>query len=172
MSPPPRYYLALDGQVSGPHGLEALREMASVQAFTRDTLATTEGTENWLPIHAIPGLADALFPVSAKFQLKEKVIIETADSNKPVVVEDILRDNLTAETGRVTPVDYTTRPSRPPGANRRRDFPVSIVCANALGLTAYLLLPAHPAILVPLLAYFVIINIGLYWTFYHVMDRY
>lgn len=169
---PSRYYLALDGQVSGPHGLEALREMASVHAFTRDTLATPEGTENWLPIHAIPVLAETLFPASAKFQLKGKAFIETADSDKPIGVEDILRKNLAAEATRAAPVDYTARPSRSPGSNRRRDFIFSIISANAIGVAAYAIFPSHPFILVPLLAYFVVINLGLYWIFFHVMSRY
>ena len=169
----PRYYLALDGQLSGPHSLPVLQEMASVHAFTRDTLATPEGSENWLPIHAIPALADTLFPSAAKFQLKEKTFAETADSDRPVSVDELLRANLDSEIRHVAPADYTT-PSAPKsaGSSRRRDFLFSIVCANALGLAAYAVFPSHPFLLVPLLSYFVIINLGLYWIFYHVMSRY
>ncbi len=172
-APIPRYYLALDGQVAGPYGLAALREMASVHAFTRDTLATPEGSENWLPIHAIPALSDTLFPEAAKFQLKEKTFAETADSDRPVSVDELLRTNLDSEIRHVTPADYTT-PSSPKsaGSSRNRDFLFSIICANTLGLAAYAIFPSHPFVLVPLLAYFTVINLGLYWIFYHVMSRY
>ena len=74
LDPTSRYHLALDGKVSGPHGLAALREMASIQAFTRDALVTPEHTENWQPIHALPELAAALFPATAKLQLKAKAV--------------------------------------------------------------------------------------------------
>jgi hypothetical protein len=165
--PPPRYYLALDGQLSGPHGLDALKDMASVHAFTRDTLATPEGTENWLPLHAIPALADTLFPSAAKFQLKEKAFAPTSDSDRPVTVEELLHTNLASES-RQPPAAHAPCP----GTSRRRDFLFAAICANALALIAWLLLPSHPFILVPLLAYVVIINLGLYWVFYQVMSRY
>ena len=145
---------------------------ADAAEHTRDTLATPEGSENWLPIHAIPALAATLFPAATKFQLKEKVFVETADSDRPVSVDELLRTNLDSESRHVPPADYTTRPSRPPGTARRRDFLFSIICANAVGLGAYAIFPSHPFVLVPLLAYFVIANLGLYWVFYHVMSRY
>lgn len=171
-TPAPRYYLALDGQLSGPHSLTVLHEMASVHAFTRDTLATPEGTENWQPIHAIPALVGALFPAAPKHQLKSKAIALTTDSTTPVSVEEILRNNLSAEVRAVPAADYTTQPTRPPGRARRRDYWFSMIACNALGLVAYFILGKSAYTAIPLLAYFTMTNIGLYWVFYHVMDRY
>jgi hypothetical protein len=168
----PRYYLALDGKVSGPHGLDALRDMASVHAFTRDTLATREHVENWQPIHALPELADVLFPAAAKFQLKAKAVTLTADSVTPVSVEEILRDNLAAHARTAPPPDYTAQPSRPPGRARSRDYWIAMIACNALGLAAYFVLGRSAYTAIPLLAYFTMTNIGLYWVFFHVMDRY
>lgn len=168
---PSRYYLVLDGQVGGPFGIAALGEMASVHAITRDTLATPEGAENWLPLHAIPALAETLFPVTPKFQLKEKVIQETADSDKPVVIEDLLRTNLQAEA-RSAPPPVPVRSGQRPGSSRRRDYIISALFANGLGLAGYAITPGSAYTSIPLISYFVIINIGLYWVFYQVMSRY
>ncbi|ATC62756.1 hypothetical protein CMV30_01550 [Nibricoccus aquaticus] len=167
-----RYYLALDGQVSGPHGLDALRDMASVHAFTRDTPATLEGTENWQPIHAHAELAAVLFPAAAKFQLKAKAITLTTDSVTPVSVEEILRTNLSAEALTTPPPDYIAQPTRPPGRARNRDYALSALLANALGAAAWFIFPHNPVILVFLLSYLTIANLGLYWVMFHVMDRY
>jgi hypothetical protein len=172
MNAPVRYYLVLDGSVSGPHSVDALREMASVHAFNGDCLATPEHEENWLPIHARPVLASAILPTAAKYQLKARAITPVSDSAKPVTVDELLRGNLAADARQSPPIDYTATPSRPPGRARNRDYLVAAAACNALGLALLFLLPRTPYIAVPLLAYFVVINIGLYWVFYHVMDRY
>jgi hypothetical protein len=168
----PRYYLALDGQVSGPHGLDALRQMASVHAFTRDTLVTAEHEENWQPLHALPELANALFPATAKLQLKAKTVALTTDSITPISVEEILRNNLSAEARAAPPPDYTAQPSRSPGRARTRDYLLTAFLGNGVGAAAWHLLPHNPVIFVLLLSFFTLFNIGLYWTFFHVMDRY
>ncbi len=168
----PRYYLALDGQVSGPHGLDALKDMASVHAFTRDTPATLEDTENWQPIHAFPDLCSVLFPTATKHQLKAKAFTLTTDSVTPVSVEEILRTNLSAEARTTPPPDYTAQPTRPPGRARNRDYALSALLANALGAAAWFIFPHNPVILTFLLSYFTVTNLGLYWVMFHVMDRY
>ncbi len=170
--PVARYYLALDGKVSGPHGLEALRDMASVHAFTRDTLATPEHVENWQPIHALPELADTLFPAATKLQLKAKAITLTADSVTPISVEEILRNNIAADACPVLPPDYTTKSARPRGRARNRDFLVAAILGNGLGAAAWFFFPHNSVIAVFVLSYFTILNISLYWVIYHVMDRY
>jgi hypothetical protein len=174
MSDSPRFFLTLDGKRAGPFTLVALREMASAHAFTSDTLAAPEYDHNWQPIHAIPALRDALFPAAAKLQLKAKTITPTVDSVTPVSVEDLLRTNLSAESRTTSPANLSTpiHPRRSPGRARNRDFAIALITCNALGLAAFFLLPRSPYIAIPLLAYFVVINVGLYWIFYHVMDRY
>jgi hypothetical protein len=172
LSPTPRYHLSFDGKVSGPHGLAALREMASIQAFTRDALVTPEHTQNWQPIHALPELAAALFPATAKLQLKTKTVAITTDATTPVSVEEILRSNLSAADRANPPPDYAARPSRPPGRARNRDYAMVATLANALGVGAWFFLPHNPVVLVALVSYFAIANTGLYWVYYHVMDRY
>ncbi|MGC4074316.1 MAG: DUF4339 domain-containing protein [Nibricoccus sp.] len=167
-----RYYVTLDGKVSGPHGLEALRQMASVHAFTRDTLATPEHAENWQPIHAQPELADALFPTTTKLQLKAKAITHTVDSVTPVSVEEILRTNLASEARSTPQSDYTARSGRRPGLARTRDYLIATIFGNALGGAAWYFLPHDQLILVFIVSYLTMLNVGLYWIFYHVMNRY
>jgi hypothetical protein len=172
MSAPARYYVVVDGAVSGPHGVDALREMASVHAFSRDSLITSESAENWLPIHALPALSDLLFPAAPRLQLKNRVIVPTLDAIAPVSVEELLRENLAAEGRQPAPPVHSATQVRSPGRARRRDYLIAAFSCNAIGLAAFLLLPRTPYMVVPLLAYFVIINVGLYWVFYQVMDRY
>jgi hypothetical protein len=166
-----RYYLVLDGAVAGPYSVVALKEMASVGTFTVDTLITPEGSDAWLPIHALPHLASALFHTKPLPQLKPKEITFTTDAKDPVSVEGILRDNLNVEARREA--DHPTPlPSRPLGRDRRRDFLVALSCANGLGLAVFAILPRSLYTDVPIASYFVMSNIGLYWIYYHVMDRY
>ncbi len=172
MPAPDRYFVIVDGKASGPHGIDALRQMASIHAFNRDSLITPEHAENWLPIHALPALGDQLFPPVPKLQLKSRVVVPTLDATTPVSVEELLRKNLTAEERLSPPRDYTQPAPRAPGKARNRDYLIAALACNALGLAALLVLPRTPHIGVPLLAYFVVINVGLYWVFYHVMDRY
>jgi hypothetical protein len=172
--PHTRYYLVLDGAVAGPYSLVALQQMASVNAFTADTLIAAEdsgGSEAWLPIHALPELSSALFPTAARHQLKPKEITFTTDAKDPVSVEALLRGNLDADAPRGA-THPTPLPARPLGRDRRRDFLVALICANGLGLAVFAILPRSLYTDVPLLTYFVMSNIGLYWIYYHVMDRY
>jgi hypothetical protein len=167
-----RYYLALDGKVAGPFGHVALREMASVNTFKPDTLCTPEGSENWQPIHAVPELA-VLFPLTEKLQLKSKLIIPTSDSVTPISVEEILRGNLSADARRQSDSPALEQQPPPnPGRGRRRDYLIACALFNGIGLLALLVLHRNAFTYAFLLSYFVTSNIGLYWIYYHVMDRY
>ena len=167
-----RYYLILDGKIAGPYGVRALQEMASVRSISIDTPIAREGSENWQSIGNDAELSAAVFPVAPKHQLKAKVISYTPDARDPVSVEDLLRGNLSAAARREPSTAAIAAASPRPGRKRRRDFIVAIAACNALGLAAFFLLPRTPYILVPLLSYFVLSNIGLYWIYYQVMDRY
>ena len=169
--PTTRYYLVLDGAVTGPYSLIALQEMASVGTFTVETLITSEGSDAWLPIHALPHLASTLFRTKPLPQLKPKEITFTADAKDPVSVEGLLRDNLDAEARRAADLP-TPLPARPLGRDRRRDFCIALIVANGLALAAFAILPRSIYIDVPLASYVVMSNSGLYWIYYHVMDRY
>ena len=186
-----RYQLMIDGQVSGPHSLLVLREMASVHAFSVDTLITPENAGIWRAVREDPELFATLFPSTPKLQLKAKVITLTEDSTTPVSVEAILRDNLAAENRRGSRTTHDREKSpppfdapaasfptpmpvadRPPGRARRRDFLITILACDVFAGAAWHFLPHNPVLLVFLLSLATVTNISLYWIFYHVMDRY
>jgi hypothetical protein len=163
-----RYYLPIDGQVSGPHSLTALKEMASVRAFNADTLIVAEGAETWVPLHTLPDLCAQLFPTGTAYSLKNAPPRARAEAGPPIVVEEILHKNLANQTVHEAPLDPVDhRPNR-----RRRDFLLLFAAGNLVALTAFLLMPRDPIVMVPLGSFFVLFNIGVYWVFYHVMDRY
>ncbi|HEX8904548.1 MAG TPA: SPFH domain-containing protein, partial [Longimicrobiaceae bacterium] len=64
--PPPlpqqaSYYVAVNGQQSGPHGIDALRQQAGSGALGRDTLVWKQGMAAWTPA----GQVDELAPLFA-----------------------------------------------------------------------------------------------------------
>lgn len=64
-APPPlpqqaAFFLALDGQQSGPYDSAALRDLARQGRLTPETLAWRKGMPQWTPAAQIPEVADAL----------------------------------------------------------------------------------------------------------------
>lgn len=84
-------------------------------------------------------------------------------------VEDLLRGNLAraqAASGEL----MTPAPKR--SRRRRFDYAFMVVFGNLFAVLAFVLLPGNPMVLVPLLGFVVIYNIGLAWVLFGVMDRY
>lgn len=53
----PSFFVALDGQQSGPHGMDALRGHAREGTLTRETLVWREGMSGWTPAGQVPELS-------------------------------------------------------------------------------------------------------------------
>ncbi|HEX6751936.1 MAG TPA: SPFH domain-containing protein [Longimicrobium sp.] len=61
-TPPPlpqqsSYFVAVDGQQTGPHGMDALRQQAGAGALGRDTLVWKQGMAAWTPAGQVDELA-------------------------------------------------------------------------------------------------------------------
>ncbi|MEZ0216276.1 MAG: DUF4339 domain-containing protein [Rariglobus sp.] len=169
----PRYYLAEAGQRTGPHSLAVLKQLAEVGTITPDTLHAAESEPNdWTPLRDSQVLHDELFPARPHYTLDANRPVEHVnhpDNTAVPSVDEMLRANIArqraAEGELLTP--------QPPRSNkRRRDYLFLVIAGNALGLLVFILLPSNPLVLVYLLAFFVIYNLGLAWTLYGVMDRY
>ena len=166
----PRYFLQLAAGPSGPHSLVALREMASANTFTPDTLIAPENSDTWFAIHDLPELSATLFPGPRKHSLKTKAFVATPDSDTAISVDEILRTNLRAEDSRPAPA------APPPITHypnlRRRDYLLTAAICNGFLITLAWLLPRAPLLDLLLLSAFLLINFILYWIYYHVMSRY
>lgn len=169
----PRYYLADSGQRTGPHSLAVLKQLAEVNTVTPDTLHATESDPNeWSPLRASQVLHDELFPSRPRYTLDAHRPVERVnrpDNTAAPSVDEMLRANL----ARQRQVEGELLTPQPPRSNkRRRDYLFLLVTGNAFAVLAFVLLPANPMVLVNLLGFFVIYNLGLAWTLYGVMDRY
>lgn len=166
----PRYFVRLEAGRSGPHSLAALREMASANAFNADTQISLEESGAWFAIRDLPELAETLFPAARKHSLKTKAFVATPDSDTAISVEEILRTNLRAEGARPAPAvppPVTHYPNL-----RRRDYLLTAAACNGfLGALAWFL-PRAPLSDLLLISACVVINVVLYWIYYHVMSRY
>jgi len=164
-----RYLLKIGDKTTGPHGIAALQEMASVRAFTETALVTDEFSEDWKPVRDIPELHALLFPAKKTLTFKDKTF-ETLpqETSEPVSVHEILQANLVAEAKHPAPFlprsNYRNR--------RRSDFLLCIILCDAIGAAAWWYLPRNHDTTVILLSFLGIINFGLYWLFYQIMDRY
>jgi len=163
-----RYLLKIADKISGPHSIAALQEMASVRAFDESALLAPEGTEDWKAVRDIPGLPDLLFPPRKTISFKAKSFESLPQETKePVTVHEILHANLEAEakSGPLRPmVKYPNR--------RRRDFLTCVILCDLAGGAIYRYLPLSHDATVILVTAFAILNLGLYWLFYQIMDRY
>lgn len=59
----PVFHVAINGQATGPFGLDAVRDRVATGQVTRDTLVWKPGLAGWVPASQIPEVA-ALFPAS------------------------------------------------------------------------------------------------------------
>ncbi len=168
----PRYYIKTESGTTGPHSLDALRQMAELRAFTDEALVAQENGTEWIVLHDLIGLHAELFPpVASKFTLKEKsieVINSKDNSDAPITVEAILHSNLTRQQVSTPPLSFDVR--RP--NHRQRDYWLLMIAGNLFGATLAVFLPHNPFVTVFLLAFFVVFNLGLYWVAFHVMARY
>lgn len=163
-----RYSLKIDGKLSGPHSVPALQEMAALRAFDEATPIAPELTEDWKPVREIPELNAVLFPPRKAIQLKAKVFESIPQIAEPASVSELLRGNLDAEAKNPpSPRFVIRRPNR-----RLRDFLTAAILFNLIGGAGVYFLPHNHVITVSLGSYFAIINLGLYWLFYQIMDRY
>ncbi|HEX2092884.1 MAG TPA: SPFH domain-containing protein [Longimicrobiaceae bacterium] len=53
----PQIYIAVDGQQSGPHSIDALRQRIAEGSLTRETLAWKQGMSQWTPAGEVPEIA-------------------------------------------------------------------------------------------------------------------
>jgi len=164
-----RYLLRTADKTSGPHSVAALQEMASVRAFDENAVLALENTEDWKAVRDIPGLSALLFPPRKSISLKAKSF-ETLSSTatEPVTVHEILHANLVAEAKNAS----SLRPMVAYPNRRRRDFLLCVVPCDLLGGGIAWFLPRSHDTWVILAIFFAMINLGLYWLFYHIMDRY
>jgi len=164
-----RYLLKIAGKTTGPHSVAALQEMASVRAFDETAEVATELSEDWKPVRDIPELQALLFPARKTLTFKDKAFEKLPpETNEPVSVHEILHANLVAEA--------KNAPAFLPRSNyrnrRRSDFLLCIVLCDLIGAAIWWYLPRNHDTTVILLAAGGIINFGLYWLFYQIMDRY
>jgi len=164
-----RYLLKIAGKNSGPHSVVALQEMASIRAFDGSALIALENTEDWKPIQSIPELHTLLFPPKKTLSFKDKAFESLPqDTTEPITVHEILHDNLAA----AAKSEHVLRPGVKYVNRRRRDFLISAVLCDSVCAGIVWYLPLSHDVLVILLTFFAIINFGLYWLFYQIMDRY
>jgi hypothetical protein len=163
-----RYYLYQDGQTTGPHSLEALRQMASLQAVKADAHVAAEDANQWTPLSATPDLAASIFPEKTRFDLKPKQLtaIDNPIGEPPISTEDTLRDNLARQLPLEKPMVFEKRSNQ-----RLRDYLFLVVVGNVPILPVAYFVP-HPVVLMFALGYFVVYNAGIYWVLFHVMSRY
>lgn len=163
----PRYLLKIDSTVSGPFSERALEEMASVRAFTEEALLAPEGTEAWTPLRELPELHARCFPARRRIGLKAHPF-ETVgqENNEPISIDKILQDNLAAEA-KLPPKTWRRLPNR-----RRRDFLTAFLLLNGLFGGLWYFLPRAQATDVAFGSAAIGCSLGLYWLFYHIMDRY
>jgi hypothetical protein len=168
----PRYYLADSGRRTGPHSLAVLKQLAEVSTITPDTLHAAESEpDDWSPLRDSQVLHDELFPARPRYALDLQRPVEHVNRPDNVAVptvDEMLRANLARQESAVPEL---LKPVASPN-NRRRDYLFLMIGGNAVGVVAAFLVPATPLILVPLLAFLVVYNLGITWILYGVMTRY
>jgi len=164
-----RYLLKIADKNSGPHSLVALQEMASIRAFDEATLITPEFQEDWKPVRELPELATLLFPPRKTLSFKDKAFESLPqETTEPITVHEILHNNLAA----AAKSEHVLRPGVKYVNRRRRDFLTTLILCDLVGGAIVWYLPLSHDALVILLTFFALINFGLYWLFYQIMDRY
>lgn len=160
------YFVVIDGAVSGPHTLTALQQMASVHAFDENAQITPASSEAWQAVRENQELHAALFPAAKKLGFKPRDFAKASDSSTPITVEEILRENIAA------PDRFELPPQRKPSMSlRTRDYLIALVLCNGAGIFLYAFLPMNLFIGALLASYFVMVNCGLYWVYFHIMSR-
>lgn len=168
----PRYYVKTESGTTGPHSLDALRQMADLRAFTDEALVGQENGTEWTVLRDLVELHAELFPPSArKFTLKGKsieIINSKHNSDAPITVEAILHANLARQQVSEPPLSLEVKRRN----RRQRDYWLLMIAGNLFGATLAVFLPHNPFVMVFLLSFFVVFNLGLYWVAFHVMARY
>jgi hypothetical protein len=110
-------------------------------------------------------------PPSRKFVFKARAFDQdnVASTSPAPSVHEILRQNLSVQKSAEPEVLPHLHDRR---TKRRRDYWITMLCGNALGGLAAVILPTNVVVLVFLLAFFVIFNLSLVWILFHVMDKY
>jgi hypothetical protein len=110
-------------------------------------------------------------PPPRKFSLKAKEFKRDNAPETPAApgVHEILRQNLAVQKSMEPEVPLNLHDRR---THRRRDYLLVMLSGNTLGALAAVLLHGNVVVLVYLLAFFVIFNLGLYWVMFQVMDKY
>jgi len=143
--------------------------MASMQAFDENALISSEGAEQWSVLRDSPELRASLFPGARKFQFKEKPFTAVnKPTNEPISVEEMLRGNI----AKAQPFEPTVVVAQPPPDRRRRDFVTALVLGYAFTGLIVWLAPRASIVYVAAVSLGAVFTAGLYWVFYHVMDRY
>lgn len=110
-------------------------------------------------------------PPPRKFSLKAREFKRENVAETPAApgVHEILRQNLAVQKSVEPEVPLNLHDRR---THRRRDYLIVVLSGNTLGALAAVLLHGNVVVLVYLLAFFVIFNLGLYWVMFQVMDKY
>jgi hypothetical protein len=167
-----RYFLVEKGQRTGPHSMAVLRQKADIYDLTPDTpIAAESAPEAWTPLRDLQPLCNDLIPPRPQYTLGAHAIERVNSDNVPAApsVQEILRANAVAE--RAAEGEFLKQTAR--RRNRRLfDYLLLAISGNLVAVVAWLFLPTNPMVLVPLLAFAVIYNIGIAWVMFGVMDRY
>ncbi|MET0263148.1 MAG: DUF4339 domain-containing protein [Rariglobus sp.] len=171
MSVAPRHFLQEDGRRTGPHSLAVLLQKAEVHVLTPETLVATEDDpDTWLPLREFQVLCSELLPERPHYTLgpRSVVTVNAASGTSTPSIDELLQDNIARQR-------ETEGELLPPAAHpnqRRRDYLFLCIGGNALAALAAVLLPGNPIILVPLLGFMVVYNVGIAWVLFGVMGRY
>jgi hypothetical protein len=110
-------------------------------------------------------------PPPQRYGLKAR---EFTKANQPATppapsVHEILRNNLVRGQAveEATPMDLTDHRTK-----RTRDYWLVMIAGNGLGGLLWWLLPSSPLISILLPGVLLVLNLGLYWVMFQVMDKY
>jgi hypothetical protein len=161
----PRYRLAIQGSVTGPHSVEALRQMALMRAFDETALVAPEGSDDWNMLRELPHLKTELFPARPAYRLKEKNIVAINDttSGEPISVHEILAGNVAREKNLGTPAQAAESLAAPQhrSPKRRLGFLGAAAALTLVGAGVTVLLPLNGFAITVLIATLAITNAGL-----------
>lgn len=194
MDNPPSTFLRLQGALRGPFTVDQLRELADGGAITPGTEAATDQTGPWAPLETLPQSA-GLFRAPQQFQFKVREIEKVnqqahppvdhheliAAANRPLTppsgtppvpqpndVVQILQSVARKQAVHEAPMEIKRRSNR-----RLRDYLLLMIPLNAFLITVLVWTGlGNPGMFVSLSAAIGVLNAGLAWLMFSVMDRY
>ena len=170
-------YFYLDEQqekARGPFSLEQMCDLFEVGVLNANTRVAEGGASEWLAAADVPVFETALYRASGKSKLTKNSnysVAETEDFGEPVDPKQLLEQNVFCESKlKGTPPPTLKNRS---ATSRSRDYWVAMLAVNAvLAIVLIGFVGSSPYLMVPILSFAVLFNIGLPWLLFVVMDRY